>query len=108
MQARGGWVQAEFGQTIHAGVSGCLGLSKKKCSGLKSICIQNMAKLKLQKMLISKYFKVYLSTLLVCSFIPPLVISRVVPIPISVSELPPIMPKMLASVSASTGVQAPI
>ena len=33
---------------------------------------------------------------------------RVVPIPIPVSEMPPILPKILASVSESTGVQAPI
>ena len=33
---------------------------------------------------------------------------RVVPIPIPVSEIAPILPKMLASVSATTGVQAPI
>ena len=34
--------------------------------------------------------------------------NRVVPIPIPVSEIAPILPKMLASVSATTGVQAPI
>ena len=35
-------------------------------------------------------------------------VPRVVPIPIPVSEIAPILPKMLVSVSASTGVQAPI
>ena len=35
------------------------------------------------------------------------VFCRVVPIPIPVSEMSPILPKMLVSVSASTGVQAP-
>ena len=35
-------------------------------------------------------------------------VPRVVPIPIPVSEIAPILPKMLASVSATTGVQAPI
>ena len=34
--------------------------------------------------------------------------SRVVPIPIPVLEIAPILPKMLASVSATIGVQAPI
>ena len=36
------------------------------------------------------------------------VVDRVVPIPIPASEMPPMLPKMPASVLASTGAQAPI
>ncbi|KAK0142360.1 hypothetical protein N1851_019881 [Merluccius polli] len=47
-------------------------------------------------------------TLRVGDEILPQVEDRVVPIPIPVSEIAPILLKMLASVSATTGVQAPI